>query len=53
MSKSITGPWVAPKDDTFDTRAWYVAKTASDGKGRFGFGWNPTRVGETDDGLWE
>lgn len=53
MSKSITGPWIAPKDDTFDARAWYAAKTASNGTRRFGFGWNPTRVGENDEGLWE
>ena len=53
ISKSVSGPWIAPKDDTFDTRAWYAAKTASDGTRRFGFGWNPTRVGENDEGLWE
>lgn len=53
MSKSLSGPWIAPENDSFDTRAWYAAKTASDGTRRLGFGWNPTRVGEDDEGRWE
>ena len=38
------GPWIAPPDGTFDGRAYYAAKTWSDGKQRFLFGWNPTRT---------
>jgi beta-fructofuranosidase len=48
MSRSLKGPWLAPENDTFDNRAFYAAKTASDGKRRFAFGWNPTRVESRD-----
>ena len=30
-SKSLSGPWLIPEDDVFDTRANYAIKTASDG----------------------
>jgi len=58
MSRSPAGPWLTPPDDTFDGRAYYAAKTASDGTPsdgtrRFVFGWNPTRIGEKDDGAWQ
>ncbi len=53
MSRSIDGPWVAPAIDRFDNRAFYAAKSASDGSRRYLFGWNPTRKGERDDGAWE
>jgi beta-fructofuranosidase len=60
MSRSLEGPWLAPADDAFDSRAYYAAKTASDVKlaegsipHRFLFGWLPTRVGEKDDGDWQ
>lgn len=53
ISESLSGPWLPPADDTFDGRAFYAAKTASDGRRRFLFGWNPTREGETDSGRWE
>lgn len=52
MSRTLDGPWVAPANDSFDGRAFYAAKTASDGRRRFAFGWNPTRTGETDTGAW-
>jgi beta-fructofuranosidase len=52
MSRSLEGPWLAPGDDTFDGRAYYAAKTASDGQRRFIFGWLPTRSSEKDDGDW-
>ncbi|MCC7206023.1 MAG: DUF4975 domain-containing protein, partial [Anaerolineae bacterium] len=39
-------------NDTFDGRAFYAAKTASDGVRRFVFGWVPTRTGENDTGSW-
>jgi beta-fructofuranosidase len=48
MSRSLIGPWLAPENDTFDNRAFYAAKTASDGKRRFAFGWNPTRAESRD-----
>lgn len=53
MSRSLAGPWLAPQNDTFDGRAFYAAKTATDGRRRYVFGWNPTRAGEKDDGAWQ
>lgn len=44
MSRSVDGPWIAPAEATFDGRAFYAAKTGSDGRQRFLFGWNPTRT---------
>ncbi|MGN6438821.1 MAG: family 43 glycosylhydrolase [Agriterribacter sp.] len=52
MSRSLKGPWIVPAQDTFDGHAFYAAKTASDGKQRFIFGWNPTRSDEKDNGGW-
>jgi beta-fructofuranosidase len=53
MSHSLKGPWLAPENDTFDNRAYYAAKTASDGRRRFVFGWNPTRVDGRDNQPWQ
>lgn len=53
MSKSLKGPWITPAQDTFDGHAFYAAKTASDGKNRYIFGWNPTRDSNKDDGGWQ
>jgi beta-fructofuranosidase len=47
MSRSPSGPWNTPKVDTFDGRAYYAAKTCTDGNRRFLFGWNPTRTENT------
>jgi beta-fructofuranosidase len=52
MSRLLSGPWLAPPDDCFDGRAFYAAKTWSDGSHRFIFGWNPTREGEKDYQAW-
>lgn len=43
MSRSLSGPWLRPEADTFDGRAFYAAKTGSDGVHRYIYGWNPTR----------
>ncbi|MCR2803569.1 glycoside hydrolase family 32 protein [Paenibacillus soyae] len=43
MSRSLDGPWITPKVDTFDGRAFYAAKSVSDGQNRYLFGWNPTK----------
>lgn len=43
MSRSLNGPWIRPMRDTFDGRAFYAAKTGSDGTNRYIYGWNPTR----------
>lgn len=53
MSRNWNGPWLTPVHDDFDGHAFYAAKTASDGKQRFIFGWNPTRDGNTDTGGWQ
>lgn len=53
MSRSLSGPWRAPANDSFDGRAFYAAKTAGDGRRRFAFGWNATRAGESDEGEWQ
>jgi len=53
MSRSIKGPWITPEHDTFDGHAFYAAKTASNGKDRFIFGWNPTRSENKDSGNWQ
>lgn len=54
MSKNIDGPWIKPKDDAFDGRAYYAARTAFDGQRRVLFGWVPTREKEQGDMVnWE
>lgn len=52
MSKDLKN-WVAPKNDTFDGRAYYAAKSASDGAKRYLFGWVPTKDGNVDSGFWQ
>ncbi len=52
MARSLSGPWLTPPDDQFDGRAFYAAKTTSDGSRRYLFGWNPTREGNKDYGSW-
>jgi beta-fructofuranosidase len=53
VSRSLNGPWQIPANDTFDGRAFYAAKTASDGQRRYIFGWNPTREAEQDTRPWQ
>ena len=43
MSRSLNGPWLRPANDAFDARAFYAAKTGTDGQRRYIYGWNPTR----------
>ena len=52
-ARNLKGPWLCPANDTFDGRAFYAAKTATDGNKRFVFGWLPTRAGDKDDGGWQ
>ena len=47
MSRSLKGPWIRPRVDSFDGRAFYAAKTGSDGTHRYIYGWNPTRTQNT------
>lgn len=53
MSRSPDGPWSAPEENQFENRAYYAAKSASDGERRFLFGWNPTKLGSADNGEWQ
>lgn len=53
VSDSLRGPWLPDEEDTLDGSHFYAAKTASDGKRRFLFGWSPTNYGRADKGLWE
>ena len=53
MSHSLEGPWLEPENDRLDGKGFYAAKSCTDGKHRYVFGWNPTRKGETDQGMWE
>ena len=53
ISRSVHGPWMIPENDTFEGRAFYAAKTVSDGRKRYLTGWIPTKKGSTDNGKWE
>ncbi len=53
MSRSLSGPWLTPKRDYFDGRAYYAAKSASDGERRFLFGWEPSRSEDQDYYRWD
>ncbi|WP_108717649.1 glycoside hydrolase [Miniimonas sp. S16] len=56
MSRDPDGPWLTPRDNQFDNRAFYAAKSAGpeDGSGpRLLFGWNPTKLEDQDDGEWQ
>ncbi len=53
MSKTLNGPWKAPLDDAFDGRAYYAARSYSDGKKRYLFGWVPTKEHEDDLCNWQ
>lgn len=53
MSRSLSGPWTAPVDDAFDGRAYYAARSCSDGDRRYLFGWVPTKEGDDDRANWQ
>ena len=53
MSDSLAGPWQAPVDDAFDGRAYYAARSFTDGNRRYLFGWVPTKENEHDLGNWQ
>ena len=52
-AEDLSGPWMIPADDGFDTRANYAIKTASDGERRYAFGWIASKRGNSDFGPWE
>ncbi len=53
MSRTLNGPWLTPKRDYFDGRAYYAAKSAFDGQRRFLFGWEPSRSENRDYYRWD
>ena len=53
MSRSLKGPWIAPADDAFDGRAYYAARSCSDGKHRYLFGWAATKTDNQDMNSWD
>ncbi len=53
MAKSLKGPWINPKNNTFDGHCFYAAKSVSDGNRRILFGWNPIRNNEDDNEFWQ
>lgn len=53
MSRSLAGPWSAPVDDAFDGRAYYAARSVSDGERRYLVGWVATREGDDDRRPWQ
>jgi beta-fructofuranosidase len=53
MSTTLNGPWTAPVDDAFDGRAYYAARSFSDGNKRYLFGWVPTKENEADLAKWQ
>ncbi|WP_022905753.1 glycoside hydrolase, partial [Curtobacterium sp. B18] len=53
IATSPDGPWLAPADDTVDSRAFYAAKTVALGEDRFFVGWIATKEGERDAGAWQ
>src|SRR5690606_6528136 len=53
VSDSLHGPWKALKNDAFDGRAFYAAKSITNDKNeRFLFGWNPTKHEGNDKNFW-
>lgn len=52
-SRSLDGPWEAPADDAFDGRAYYAARSVSDGSHRYLVGWVPTRWDDDDTKTWQ
>ncbi|GGD89018.1 family 43 glycosylhydrolase [Microbacterium murale] len=52
-SRSLQGPWEATPDDAFDARAYYAARSVSDGTHRYLVGWVPTRWDDDDTKGWQ
>lgn len=52
MSRSLDGPWLAPPDDSLDSRCFYAARTIAVGDRRYLFGWNPTRADDLSPWVW-
>ena len=53
MSRTMHGPWLAPKDDAFDGRAYYAGRTFAMDDKRYLLGGGPTKVGDSDKGAFQ
>jgi len=53
MKKDLDAPWIIPEDGAFDGRAYYAAKSYSDGNRRYLFGWVATKSEQNDDNAWQ
>ena len=53
IARQPDGPWLAPRRDTVDGRAFYAAKSVDHRGRRFFIGWIPTKQGESDAGAWQ
>lgn len=54
FSENIRGPWSLPKQDTFAGRAYYAARTVSNGNNHTLVGWVPSKEAGKDENnyLW-
>lgn len=52
-ARTLDGPWEATADDAFDGRAYYAARSVSDGEHRYLVGWVPTRWDDDDTKTWQ
>lgn len=52
MSRALGGPWLAPPDDSFDSRCFYAARTVAVGQKRLIVGWMPTRADDLSTWVW-
>jgi beta-fructofuranosidase len=53
MARSLDGPWLAPRLDSLDGRAYYAAKSAARDGRRLFFGWIASKEDSHDDGPWQ
>jgi beta-fructofuranosidase len=53
ISETLHAPWKAPVDDAFDGRAYYAARSCSDGERHYLFGWVPTKENQDDLQNWQ
>jgi beta-fructofuranosidase len=53
MARSLDGPWLAPRLDSLDGRAYYAAKSAARDGRRLYFGWIASKEDSRDDGAYQ
>lgn len=53
MSKKLDGPWISPKHNSIEGRAFYASKSLFLDNRRYFTGWISTKEGYKDDGAWQ